>query len=124
MRRKRTLAGMLPRLHLLYASRTIPRVYWHIHSFQRVSREARPEHDSEHMPAVWASPHEEQCSDGVVAPHGFALLVCPELGAVRDPFPSGVQTGHPRPPARPAAWRRAGPALGQVRPAARREKAV
>jgi|SRR5215813_9658960 len=84
MRRKRTLARMLPRLHLLYASHTIPRVYWPIYSFQRVSREARPKHGGENLLAVWPSPHEERCSDGAVAPHGCALLVGPDLGAVRD----------------------------------------
>ena len=36
------------------------------------------------MPAVWASPHEALCSDGVVAPHGFAPLVGPNLGVVLD----------------------------------------
>jgi hypothetical protein len=36
------------------------------------------------MLAVWASHHEELCSDGVVAPHGFAPLVGPNLGVVLD----------------------------------------
>jgi hypothetical protein len=36
------------------------------------------------MPAVWALHHEELCSDGVVAPHGFAPLVGPDLGVVLD----------------------------------------
>jgi len=36
------------------------------------------------MTAVWASHHEELCSDGVVVPHGFAPLVGPNLGVVLD----------------------------------------
>jgi hypothetical protein len=36
------------------------------------------------MPAVWASPHEALCCDGVVAPHGFAPLMSSNLGMVLD----------------------------------------
>jgi hypothetical protein len=36
------------------------------------------------MTAMWASHHEELCSDGVVAPHVFAPLVGPALGVVLD----------------------------------------
>jgi hypothetical protein len=32
------------------------------------------------MTAVWASHHEALCSDGVVAPHGFAPLMGADLG--------------------------------------------
>src|SRR5215470_13797269 len=84
MRHTRPVAGRLPRLHLRYAARTIPHVDWPLQSFQRVSREARPEHGGVHVRAVWPLPHEERGSDGVVAPHGCALLVGPDLGAVRD----------------------------------------
>jgi hypothetical protein len=48
------------------------------------------------MPAVWASHHEELCSDGVVAPHVFAPLVGPALGVVLDrcnPPGAAVDTG-------------------------------
>ena len=31
------------------------------------------------MTAVWASHHEALCSDGVVAPHGFAPLISSDL---------------------------------------------
>jgi hypothetical protein len=34
------------------------------------------------MTAVWASHHEELCSDGVVAPHVFDPLVGPDLGVM------------------------------------------
>jgi len=47
------------------------------------------------MTAVWASHHEELCSDGVVAPHGFAPLAGSHLGVVLDRcYPPGaaVQT--------------------------------
>src|SRR6266436_6145398 len=40
-------------LNLLYASLTIPLVYCHSKSFQRVSSVARPEHGGENMTAVW-----------------------------------------------------------------------
>jgi len=33
---------------------------------------------------VWASHHEELCSDGIVAPHGFAPLVGPHLGVALE----------------------------------------
>jgi hypothetical protein len=36
------------------------------------------------MTAVWASHHEKLWSDGVVAPHGFAPLVGPNLGVGLD----------------------------------------
>ena len=36
------------------------------------------------MTAVWASPHEALCSDGVVAPHGFAPLIGSDLRVVLD----------------------------------------
>jgi hypothetical protein len=36
------------------------------------------------MVAVWASPHEELCSDDVMAPHMFAPLVGPDLGVMLD----------------------------------------
>jgi hypothetical protein len=31
---------------------------------------------------VWASHHEKLCSDGIVAPHGFAPLISSDLGVV------------------------------------------
>src|SRR5262245_57162667 len=71
-------------LDLLYASLTIPPVYCHINSFRRVSSGARPEHGGENRTAVWASHHEELCSDGIVAPHGFAPLVGPHLGVALE----------------------------------------
>src|SRR5262249_56253207 len=71
-------------LNLLYASLTIPPVYCHINSFRRVSSGARPEHGGENRTAVWASHHEELCSDGIVAPHGFAPLVGPHLGVALE----------------------------------------
>jgi hypothetical protein len=36
------------------------------------------------MTAVWASHHEELCSDDVMAPHPFAPLSDPDLGVVLD----------------------------------------
>jgi hypothetical protein len=43
------------------------------------------------MTAVWASHHEELCSDGVVAPHGFAPLAGSHLGVVLDRcYPPGA----------------------------------
>ena len=33
---------------------------------------------------MWASHHEELCSDGVVAPHGFAPLAGPQLGVALE----------------------------------------
>jgi hypothetical protein len=36
------------------------------------------------MRAVWASHHEELCSDDIMAPHLFAPLVDPERGGVLD----------------------------------------
>jgi hypothetical protein len=44
------------------------------------------------MPAVWASPHQERCSDGLVAPHGFAPLVGSDRGValVRCPLPGAA----------------------------------
>ena len=71
-------------LNLLFASLTIPPVYCHINSFRRVSSGARPEHGGENRTAVWASHHEELCSDGIVAPHGFAPLVGPHLGVALE----------------------------------------
>jgi hypothetical protein len=38
------------------------------------------------MPAVWASPHEALCCDGVVAPHGFTPLMSSDLGVVLDRY--------------------------------------
>src|SRR5262249_6300693 len=55
-----------------------------INSFRRVPSVARPEHGGENMTAVWASHHEELCSDGSVAPHGFAPLVGPGCGVVLE----------------------------------------
>jgi hypothetical protein len=34
------------------------------------------------MTAVWASPHQELYSDGIVAPHGFAPLIGPNCGVM------------------------------------------
>jgi hypothetical protein len=48
------------------------------------------------MTAVWASHHEELCSDGVVAPHGFAPLMSSALGVVLercDPPGAAVDAG-------------------------------
>ena len=45
---------------------------------------ARPEHGGEKMTAVWASHHEELCSDEVVAPHVCDPLVGPYLGVALD----------------------------------------
>ena len=43
------------------------------------------------MTAVWASHHEELCSDGVVAPHGFVPLAGSHLGVVLDRcYPPGA----------------------------------
>ena len=67
-------------LYLLYASLPIPLPYCSISNFRRVSHAARPEHRGENMTAMWTSHHQERCSDGVVAPHGFDPLVGPALG--------------------------------------------
>ena len=72
------------RLHLLYASLTLPLAYCYISSFRRVSHAARPEHGGENMTAVWASRHKERCSAGVVAPHAFDPLSGPARGVVLD----------------------------------------
>ena len=74
----------LPALYLLYASLRMPLAYCYSKSFRGVSSVARPEHGGENMKAVWASPHEALCSDGVVAPHGFAPLIGSDLGVVLD----------------------------------------
>src|SRR2546426_10393929 len=52
-------------------------VYCHINDFQRASRLARPFQGGEKMTAVWASHHEELCSDGVVAPPARAHMIVP-----------------------------------------------
>src|SRR5262245_21597089 len=36
------------------------------------------------MTAVWASPHKERCSDGIVVPHRCAPLGGPDFGVVLD----------------------------------------
>jgi hypothetical protein len=71
-------------IHLLYASLTVPLAYCYINSFRRVYHAARPEHGGENMTAMWASHHQERCSEGVVAPHGFAPLIGPALGVMLD----------------------------------------
>ena len=59
-------------LDLLYASLRMPLAYCYSKSLRGVSSVARPEHGGENRTAVWASHHGALCSDGVVAPHGFA----------------------------------------------------
>jgi hypothetical protein len=55
------------------------------------------------MLAVWASPHEALCSDGVVAPDGFAPWVGPHLGVVLDRcHPPGAAVAANRDAALPA----------------------
>jgi hypothetical protein len=71
-------------IYLLYAPLTIPLVYCHIKSFQRASSLARPFQGGEKMTAVWASHHEELCSDGVVVPHVCAHMVVPHCWVVLD----------------------------------------
>jgi hypothetical protein len=67
-------------LDLLYASLPIPLPFCSLSNFRRVSHAARPEHRGENMTAMWTSHHQERCSDGGVAPHGFDPLIGPALG--------------------------------------------
>jgi len=64
-------------INLLYALLAIPLVYCHINNFQRASRLVRPFQGGEKMTAIWASHHEELCSDGVVAPPACVHMVVP-----------------------------------------------
>ena len=64
-------------INLLYALLAIPLVYCHINNFQRASRLVRPFQEGEKMTAMWASHHEELCSDGVVAPPACVHMVVP-----------------------------------------------
>jgi len=73
-----------PLIHLLYAPLTIPLVYCHINNFQRASSLAGPFQGGEMRTAVWASHHEELCSDGVVAPPVCAHMVVPHCWVVLD----------------------------------------
>ena len=65
-------------VNLLYAPLAIPLVYCHINNFQRAARLVRPFQGDEKMTAVWASHHEQLCSDGVVAPPVCAHMVVPQ----------------------------------------------
>jgi len=70
--------SLTAQIYLLYAPLAIPLVYCHINNFQRAARLVRPFQGDEKMTAVWASHHEQLCSDGVVAPPVCAHMVVPQ----------------------------------------------
>jgi hypothetical protein len=74
----------------------MPLVCCHINSFQRAAGVARSCQGGEKTPAVWASHHEELCSDGAVAPPVCAHMVVPRRWVVLDggnPSRSAVDAG-------------------------------
>jgi len=79
-------AGLFCRRYAIptVCSLEIPLEYCHINSFQREPSVARPERGGEKRTAMWASHHEELCSDGVVSPHVCDPMVVPHRWVVRE----------------------------------------
>ena len=79
-----------------YAPLTRPRVSCPLQRFPRAPRVTRPSRGSEERTVVWASPHEERCSERGVSPHGCAPRVGPHRWGGRDgchPLESAVDAG-------------------------------